>query len=543
MEPIHEDEAPVSKPAVEMPGFGEVAGDSPIVILGPNGSGKTKLAQQIARTNEVSSISAQRRTWLDDSLPVQERQQLRKSVQSQINTWRDSPWRPTAEINFVLSTLIQDHTDILTNRNEEAIASGSALAPVSDTKLIVLQGLWNRLFPKRKLEIGGFFPKVRCLDLPDQTPPYKLKEMSDGERTILYMAARVLTADKPVILVDEPELHMHSRLAVSFWDEAEKLRADCRFAYVTHDLHFALSRRSASVFIARSGELAEPISVDQIPSAVAAEVLGAATLPFYARRIILFEGELGTGFANDFFSVWYNEDDAFTVPCGNRDSVCAAVSGLKAVGIVAAELAGLVDRDFYPDSLLDHLPDGVVVLPLHEIESLLCVPGVLKCLAEHLGKDAHVVATSFLERVRKEYGGATLSSVIAQRVRTRVGDLLDGAFAGSQIGDDFGATCTAHTETLASLELPKKTAAMFEEERERLEGALKSGGRDLLALLPGKHLSGILTGLLGLKNREALEHLVVHALDRTPIKQDPALKALGLKLEESLSEYLPARQA
>src|SRR5208283_2421398 len=127
-----------------IPGFGENLGEGPIVILGPNGSGKTQLGQRIAADNQVSAISAQRRTWIDDNLPVQEEQQLLNNVRSQINVWRDQAWRPTEEINFILSTLIQDHTNLLTKQNEEAIDSGKPLEPVKDTKLILLQGLWNR---------------------------------------------------------------------------------------------------------------------------------------------------------------------------------------------------------------------------------------------------------------------------------------------------------------------------------------------------------------------------------------------------------------
>jgi ABC-type glutathione transport system ATPase component len=214
---------------ITIPGFGDNAGEAPIVILGPNGSGKTQLAQKIAQSNQVNAISAQRRTWVDDNLPVQEEQQLRSQVQSQQDRWRSNSWQPTEEINFVLSTLIQSHTNVLTGKNEEAIASGLPFEPVKDTKLILLQSLWSKLFPKRKLEIGGFFPKVKRLDAAATIAPYLLRQMSDGERTVLYMAARVLTAERPIILVDEPELHMHSRLSVQFWDEAEKLRPDCRF--------------------------------------------------------------------------------------------------------------------------------------------------------------------------------------------------------------------------------------------------------------------------------------------------------------------------
>jgi ABC-type Mn2+/Zn2+ transport system ATPase subunit len=321
----------MSEIIIDIPGYGPLGGDGPIVILGPNGSGKTQLAQKLARTAKVSAISAQRRTWVDDNLPVQEEQTLLNSTRNHQNVWWNSAWQPIEDINFILSSLIQDHSNRLTINNEVAITSAEMVQPVRDTKLILLQSLWNRLFPKRKLEIGGFFPKVKRLD---STPPeqYHLRQMSDGERTILYMAARVLTAEHDVILVDEPELHMHSRLSVQFWDEAEKLRPDCRFIYVTHDLNFAISRRSATVLIARSNSAAEAILVEGLPASVAAEVLGAATLPFYAKRIVLYEGTEGKGFASEFFSAWFDGDETFAIPSGNRDSVCAAISGLTGCG-------------------------------------------------------------------------------------------------------------------------------------------------------------------------------------------------------------------
>lgn len=45
---------------INIPGYKELDGNTPIVILGPNGSGKTQLAQKIASSNQVSPISAQR---------------------------------------------------------------------------------------------------------------------------------------------------------------------------------------------------------------------------------------------------------------------------------------------------------------------------------------------------------------------------------------------------------------------------------------------------------------------------------------------------
>lgn len=528
---------------IKIPGLEDNDGEMPIVIFGPNGSGKTQLAQKIAQNNQVSAISAQRRTWVDDSLPVQEEKQLLNQISNQQNVWRERSWYPTEEINFILSTLIQDHTNLLTQKNEEAINSGQPLDPIKNTKLMLLQGLWNKLFPKRKLEIGGFFPKVKRLDAPTAEAPYSLKQMSDGERTILYMAARVLTANHPVILIDEPELHMHSRLSVQFWDEAEKLRPDCRFVYITHDLNFTLSRRNATVLIAKATDKAETILVDDIPASVAAEVLGAATLPFYAKRIFLFEGEQGKGFANDFFSSWFDGNETFAIPAGNRDSVCAAVIGLKKVGVVAAEIMGLIDRDYYSDDALKAVPSGVTALPIHEIESVLCDQKIVASLAEHLGKDANSVRTSFLERVQTEFQGQTLNNVIAHRVRSRVGDLLDGAFNGAQIVADFMSTSANHVNSLSALDIPTKTTAMFEEELKRVKEALTSGGSEMLAMLPGKHLLSLLAKVLGLSSSSELTSLVVHSLNQQQLKSDTTLLNLGGKLENVMLDYLPSRRA
>ncbi|RJX17225.1 MAG: ATP-binding cassette domain-containing protein [Desulforudis sp.] len=530
--------------SITIPGLGDLDGEAPIVILGPNGSGKTQLAQKIAGSNQVSAVSAQRRTWVDDSLPVQEEQQLRNNVRSHIDRWRQNSWQPTEEINFILSTLIQDHTNLLTKKNEEAISSSKPLDPVKDTKLILLQGLWNRLFPKRKLEIGGFFPKVKRLDASTEVPSYQLRQMSDGERTVLYMAARVMTAEHPIVLVDEPELHMHNRLSVQFWDEAEKLRPDCRFVYITHDLNFTLSRRRATVLVARTSDFAEIVSaVDQLPSSIAADVLGAATLPFYAKRIFLFEGEPGKGFASEFFSAWFDDDETFSIPCGDRDSVCAAVSGLKTVGIVAAEVIGLIDRDFYSDSVLGAVTKGVTVLQLHEIESVLCDQTAVASVAEHLGKDSGLVWGEFLDRVRKAFRDQTLNNVVARRVRSRVGDLLDGAFNGAQVVSDLNATSVNHSTTLSALDLPTKTTTMFAEESKRVTDALSGGGKEMLAILPGKHLLSILANVLGLSHTSELTSIVVKALNRKQLKADDPLRALGSKVEAALLAYLPPRKA
>ena len=128
---------------IKIGGVGDFEGEAPIVIVGANGAGKTQLAQTIATENQVSAIGAQRRIWIDDNLPVQEEELLRTGTRQQQHRWQSQSWHPTEEINFILSQLIQDHTNVLTSRNADAIRLGKPLEPVSETKLILLQGLFS----------------------------------------------------------------------------------------------------------------------------------------------------------------------------------------------------------------------------------------------------------------------------------------------------------------------------------------------------------------------------------------------------------------
>ena len=84
---------------------------------------------------------------------------------------------------------------------------------------------------------------------------------------------------------------------------------------------------------------------------------------------------------------------------------------------------------------------------------------------------------------------------------------------------------------------------MFAEESKRVADALTGGGRELLAILPGKHLLSILASVLGLRNTTELTSMVIRSLSRKQLKKDDPLLALGAKVEMALLAYLPPRRA
>ena len=60
---------------------------------------------------------------------------------------------------------------------------------------------------------------------------YHGKEMSDGERVALYAMGQCLCAPTgSILIIDEPELHLHSSIMQSLWDKLEEAqKTACSF--------------------------------------------------------------------------------------------------------------------------------------------------------------------------------------------------------------------------------------------------------------------------------------------------------------------------
>ena len=107
------------------------------------------------------------------------------------------------------------------------------------------------------------------------------------------MIGQALTAAADsLLIVDEPELHVHRSIMSKLWDELEARRADCAFVFITHDLEFAAAR-VAQKFVIRD-YLPTPLwTIEAIPKDAGFSE-ETATLILGSRWPILFvEGEEG----------------------------------------------------------------------------------------------------------------------------------------------------------------------------------------------------------------------------------------------------------
>ena len=119
----------------------------------------------------------------------------------------------------------------------------------------------------------------------DASVPFSIAQMSDGERNAAIIAATVLTVDPgTVLLIDEPERHLHRSIIEPFLSALFDRRRDCAFVVSTHEVALPVANPEARVLMVRSCQW----SGDDKAKAWDVEVLEAnADLPEDLKRAIL----------------------------------------------------------------------------------------------------------------------------------------------------------------------------------------------------------------------------------------------------------------
>jgi ABC-type cobalamin/Fe3+-siderophores transport system ATPase subunit len=524
----------ISIPGLELP----IKGSSPIVILGANGSGKTRLAVEMTRSVGAEFIPALRNIALPDQIPNWTLQTATNELNSRTNQRQNSYWELIQDIDALFGKLWSSHA-VEAMRVYDQLLEGKAPGKLTDTVLNRTKELWRQVFPGRSISFSDFSAKITNEYLGSST--YTAKHMSDGERTGLYLAARILDTDKGIVVIDEPETHFHSRLAVRFWDALESLCPDTRFVYVTHDLTFALSRRDASVVLARpntSPELIQPGTA--LPSEDVASILGAASFSVYAKRLVFCEGKEEKSLDQELLRAWFNDKSTALIPVGGCENVkrCTAAFGVSSV-VSGFDAVGIIDRDHWPDDLLKGFKN-IHVLPVHEIESLFVLKPVYVAIAIHSGHSQEAVEQmyeSLFESFRQQMKGVLANKLIGERFKAKTMMFVERAFSRGVDGHDRAQLMASVIGQITSVRAVADPESIWREEESTVEAALAATNPDeFLRVLPGKPLLGPAASSIGITKERYCE-LVKTALSSS----EPAFAILKQSLEKALSPYLPPR--
>ncbi len=368
-----------------------------LVVVGANGAGKTRFGSKIEELYPLKThrISAQKSLTFPSHVSPTSRERAEISFkygsyydhftnESQYHGHKKNG-RWSGNLN---TSLLNDFEKLLvllhTEEYEDSLSYKEGRISKPTTKLDRVQSIWETVLPHRKLhKTAGVIETYPTGQIGNK---YNASEMSDGERVIFYLIAEVIcAAPNSIIIIDEPEMHIHKSLIKTLFDLVEIERPDCPIIYLTHDIDFAFTRHSALKIWARSYENNkwDYEIVDEttpIPEQLYLEVLGS-------RNPILFlEGD-NSSIDYELYEQVYT--DKTIKPVGSCDKVIQIVKAFREQqGFHQIESYGIIDRDRRQETDLVNLNSkGIWVLDVAEAENLLLIEPIIKSIAKHMGKD------------------------------------------------------------------------------------------------------------------------------------------------------------
>lgn len=373
---------------------------SSVVIVGANGSGKSRLGAWIdslaMKDLVVHRVSAQRALTINEYVQPRPLEQATRMLtigsehpshgyQDKVNLrWQSNPvGHLLNDFEYALAWLFAEHAKTAIDFRDRYKAAPDSPPPVGQSKLEVAQRIWRAAMPQRELLVEDNKVTASLAG----AAPYAGREMSDGERVTLYLIGQCLAAPKnAVVVIDEPELHLHQSIQARLWDQIEAARPDGVFVYITHDLGFAASRATARKVWVRSfdgkktWEWQEVQPTEQFPEALVLQILGS-------RRPILFvEGEAASLDIAVYRALY---PERLVIPRNSCDAVVGSTLALRSLAqLHHADAYGIIDRDHRSDEeIASYVKDGVFAPDVAEVENLLLVPEAIRFASAHLRRD------------------------------------------------------------------------------------------------------------------------------------------------------------
>jgi ABC-type cobalamin/Fe3+-siderophores transport system ATPase subunit len=409
-----------------------------LFVLGANGVGKSTLMHNLytQNLNHTKRILAHRQTWFtDNSMNMtatnkKSNDQLIKGWdQDAASRWQDaySQQRSSISIFELINsenirarkiTNAVDARDIdaaqTLSKIQAPLQAINELLAISNIPILITLGKDEQLFASKNGSL-----------------PYSIAELSDGERNALLICADVLTTEPNcLIILDEPERHLHRSIISPLLSSLFQKRKDCVFIISTHDFFLPTDHSEASVLLLRSCEWdgknikdwdADLISeADEIPNSIKKEIIGSK------RNILFVEGDYES-LDRQVYSLIY--PNVTVMPQGSCTQVEKAVEGIKGTEKLHwINSFGLIDADDRTEEQIQNLHNkGIAALNCYSVEALYynleIVKRITKRLAEVLGQDEadlYEKATSGIINELNPHKTRLCSRLCEKQVRNRV---------------------------------------------------------------------------------------------------------------------------
>ncbi|MCY4239749.1 MAG: AAA family ATPase [Rhodospirillaceae bacterium] len=383
-----------------------------LFVLGANGTGKSSLMFRFNAQNRghARKVSAHRQTWMQsDALDLtpsdklQTEQNIRNQDQNDQSRYRDPYAAQRASIAvFELVDAENRRARAMASAYDDGRMDDLATEAEADSPITVINELLRESHIPIKISIRD---NEQVTASKNGGPEYGAAQLSDGERNVLLISANVLTAPPgSLLLIDEPERHLHRSIIAPLLGALFEQRNDCGFVISTHDVELALESRESRVLLLRSCAFDGPV-----PRTWEADELAAGAPPddglkrdiLGSRRRILFVEGTDWSIDKPLYSLIFPM--VSVVPKGSRAEVEQAVAGSRAAETLHWLRAyGIVDGDgMDADQITAWRERGVYTLPYYSAEAVYFHPTVIARVASRqssvLGTDEGILVSAATE--------------------------------------------------------------------------------------------------------------------------------------------------
>lgn len=364
-----------------------------VFVLGANGTGKSGLMHAFYKAHHTSArrISAHRQTWLSSS-------SLNLSPEGKRNTELNIQGSDRQDNARWMDNLSAQRADlaIFDLIDAENVRARQITGAVDNDDFELARRLSKKDAPikiiNELLRLSSIPIKIsvqqneKVMASKAGSDPYSVAELSDGERNVLLIAATILTVESgTLLLIDEPERHLHRSIISPLLTLLLQKRTDCKFVVSTHDVLLPLDNPAARTILIRSCKYAQGRvvnwDIDLLPAdapideAEKKDILGA-------RRNVLFVEGTQDSLDKPLYSLVF--PNASVIAKGGCTQVETAVEGIRAApDLHWVRAFGLIDNDGRTENEISELKiKGVYALPVYTVESIYYHPKIQSRLAE-----------------------------------------------------------------------------------------------------------------------------------------------------------------
>ena len=371
-----------------------------IVLIGANGAGKTRMSIWIDENNpsiNIHRISAQKSLNLPQIVKPTEIQMAEEEfwygTSDENKNWlkqyakRSNRWGNSPE-TYLLNDYEKLMQLLMTENYEKSIEyrekhKDGYTEFDNVTRLEKIKEIWEDVISHRKIKISA--GKIETSNRYEEDY-YNGCEMSDGERAIFYFIGEVLCAPKnSLIIVDEPENHLHKSILIRLWNAIESARSDCVFLYITHNLEFASSRINSQILWVKEFLVKDSWKYDLLDDINSSDSLKLEIMG-NRQKVLLVEGTASKSIDRKLYSKIYPEFNIISM-----ESCNAVIQATKAYNqtnnLHYQEVKGIIDRDRRDEKEIIKLKEKNIFVPeVAEIENLFLITDVIRIVAEKQDK-------------------------------------------------------------------------------------------------------------------------------------------------------------